>query len=61
MTLAEIDVLIDDTRRLPRAADKVAHAAAIGILEVARQLIILNEALAAGTPKKTKSAKAAGK
>ncbi len=46
MTVQEIDVLIDDTKRLPRAADKVALATALGVLEVARQLAILNGNLA---------------
>jgi hypothetical protein len=45
MTLQEIDGLIEDTRKLPRAADKVALSAALGTLEVARQLAILNENL----------------
>ena len=46
MTLDQIDELIDDTRKLPRAADKVALAQALGTLEVARQLTILNTTLA---------------
>ena len=46
MTLEEIETLIDDTKRLPRAADKVALATALGVLEVARQLTILNSNLA---------------
>jgi hypothetical protein len=45
MTLEEIETLIDDTKRLPRAADKVALATALGVLEVARQLSILNSTL----------------
>lgn len=49
MTLKEIEELIDDTRRLPRAADKVALATALGVLEVARELKVLNEKLAAST------------
>ncbi len=48
MTVQEIDQLIDDTRRLPHAADKVALHTALGVLEIARQLVILNTALAAG-------------
>jgi hypothetical protein len=47
MTLEEIETLLDDTKRLPRAADKVALATALGVLEVARQLTILNFTLAA--------------
>ncbi len=46
MTLEEIETLIEDTKRLPRAADKVALATALGVLEVARQLTILNGTLA---------------
>lgn len=59
MTLQEIEGLIEDTKKLPRAADKVALSAALGTLEVARQLAILNQHLAeqSGKPK-AKSAKA---
>lgn len=46
MTLEDIETLIDDTKKLPRAADKVALATALGTLEVARQLTILNQHLA---------------
>ena len=46
MTLQEIEALIEDTRKLPRAADKVALSTALGTLEVARQLAILNDNLA---------------
>lgn len=46
MDLHEIETLIDDTKKLPRAADKVALAQALGTLEVARQLTILNQHLA---------------
>jgi hypothetical protein len=45
MTLEEIETLIEDTKRLARAADKVAQATALGVLEIARQLSILNAAL----------------
>ena len=57
MTLQEIDELIDDTRRLPRAADKVALHTALGVLEVARQLFLLNAALAGGKAPQGKSKK----
>ncbi len=58
MTLEEIDTLIEDTKRLARAADKVAQATALAVLEVARQLIILNGTLAQeGQTKKAKSGK----
>jgi len=46
MTLKEIEELIEDTRRTARSNDKVALAAALGTLEVARQLSILNATLA---------------
>ncbi len=57
MTLEEIETLIEDTKRLPRAADKVALATALGVLEVARQLTILNATLAQGNVKKAKAGK----
>ena len=47
MTIQEIDELIDDTKRLPRATDKVAVNAALATMEIARQLIMLNQHLAA--------------
>ena len=53
MNIQEIDELIEDTKRLPRATDKVAVNAALATMEIARQLIMLNETLAAssGAPK----------
>ncbi len=59
MTLEQIEELIEDTRKLSRANDKVALAQALATLEVARQLMILNQSRGAenGTSKK----KAAGK
>ncbi len=58
MTLEEIETLIEDTKRLPRAADKVALATALGVLEVARQLSLLNSTLAAqDKPAKAKAGK----
>jgi hypothetical protein len=62
MTLQEIDQLLEDTRRTPRATDKVALASALGVLEVARQLTLLNEKLAAPQrPARQVKAKAAAK
>jgi hypothetical protein len=58
MTLKEIDELIDDTKRTARSNDKVALAAALGTLEVARQLSILNATLAG---KESSKAAAAGR
>jgi hypothetical protein len=43
MTLQEIEELLDDTRRTSRAGDRVTYAMALGVLEIARQLAILNE------------------
>ena len=59
MTIQEIEELIEDTKRLPRATDKVAVNAALATMEIARQLIMLNQNLAAmnGSPK-AKSASA---
>ena len=57
MTLEELETLIDDTKKLPRAADKVALAQALGTLEVARQLMILNQSRDNGTSKKTAAGK----
>jgi hypothetical protein len=57
MTIEEIETLIEDTKRLPRAADKVAQATALGVLEVARQLSILNATLAKGSGKAAKAGK----
>ena len=58
MTLQEIDALIEDTRKLPRAADKVALSTALATLEVARQLAILNEHLGKWQFDVSKAAKA---
>jgi hypothetical protein len=46
MTLKELETLIDDTIKTPRATDKVALATSLGVLEIARQLMMLNERLA---------------
>ncbi len=56
MTLQEIETLIEDTKRLPRAADKVALATSLGVLEIARQLSILNSTLAVEGMAKAKKA-----
>ena len=52
MTLKQIDELIEDTRRTARSNDKVALSAALGILEVARQLSILNQTMAGSAKSK---------
>lgn len=46
MTLDQIEELIEDTRKLPHAGDRVALATALGTLEVARQLTLLNRNVA---------------
>ncbi len=46
MTLKELDELMEDTRKLPRAQDKVALNQAIALIEIAKQLTILNQSLA---------------
>jgi hypothetical protein len=48
MTIPEIEELLEETRRLARASDKAQLNMALGVLEVARQLSILNEQLAGG-------------
>jgi len=60
MTIEELDELLLDTRKLPRAQDKVAHHLAIAVIEIARQLVILNEHLAGQAAAKLQPA-AAGK
>ena len=61
MTLQQIEALMEDTRRSARVEDKMQQATALGILEVARQLTMLNQTLAKqnGAPKA--KGKAAGK
>ena len=46
MTLNELDQLLEDTLRMPRAQDKVQLNLAIRVIEIARQLTILNANLA---------------
>ena len=57
MTLHEIENLIEDTKKLPRAADKVQLATALGVLEVARQLTMLNATLVSQSADKAKAGK----
>ena len=62
MNIQEIEELMDDTRRLPRVSDKVALSSALAALEIARQLVILNEHLASsGETRKAKGATASKK
>ena len=60
MTLKELEDLLDDTRRLSHANDKVLQAQAMASIEIARQLIILNQHLA-GNSGKLPAAKKPGK
>jgi len=46
MTLQQLDELMEDTKKLPRAQDKVALHMTIATIEIARQLVMLNEQLA---------------
>ena len=57
MNLEEIETLIEDTKLLPHAADKVALATALGVLELARQLTILNATLASQSATRTAKAR----
>jgi hypothetical protein len=61
MTIKEIDELMEDTRRLPRVSDKVALASALAALEIAKQLILLNENVTAGSGTVKGKTVAAGK
>jgi hypothetical protein len=60
MTIRELEDLIEETRKLSRASDKAQLNMALGVLEVARQLAILNEQLASRPAAPVKTA-AAGK
>ncbi|HZQ90835.1 MAG TPA: hypothetical protein VFA60_03490 [Terriglobales bacterium] len=60
MTLEELDQLQEDTRRLARVDDRVGHHMAIAVIEIARQLVIMNGMLAGGARPAAKAA-AAGK
>jgi hypothetical protein len=55
MTIAELDQLREDTRRAPRVEDRVGYNMALAVIEIARQLVILNEKLGVvGVPPKEK-------
>ena len=43
MTLQELDTLLEDTRRLPRVENRAQWHATIALIEIARQLVMLNE------------------
>jgi hypothetical protein len=61
MNIKEIEELMDDTKRLPRVSDKVALSTSLAALEIAKQLIILNENLAASGSAPKAKITAAGK
>jgi hypothetical protein len=61
MTIRELEDMIEETRRLARASDKAQLNMALGVLEVARQLAILNEQRGSRPAAPTKVVKAAGK
>ncbi len=61
MTIPEIEEMLDDTKRMPRATDKVALSTALGVLEIARQLMFLNQHLTAQAGGATPQAQAAKK
>jgi len=61
MTVHEIEELIEDTKRLPRATDKVAVNAALATMEIARQLIFLNEHLSSSVEAPKPKGTTAGK
>ena len=45
MTLEELDELEHDTRRVPRVEDRVAFNMTLAVIEIARQLMLLNQKL----------------
>jgi|GraSoiStandDraft_5_1057265.scaffolds.fasta_scaffold745597_2 hypothetical protein len=60
MTLQQLDELMEDTRKLPRAQDKVALHMTIATIEIARQLVILNERLGQDSGNQSKFGKSKG-
>ena len=63
MTLQQIEQMMEDTRRSARVDDRMTQTTALALLEIARQLTMLNERQAAldSAPKAKAKAKAAGK
>jgi hypothetical protein len=62
MTITELDQLLEDTRRVPRVEDRVGYNMTLAVIEIARQLMILNDKIGGtGQPMsataKTKAAK----
>ena len=60
MTLQQIEQMMEDTRRASRVDDRMQQSIALALLEIARQLTILNEHAAQDSAPKAKP-KAAGK
>jgi hypothetical protein len=56
MTIREIEDLLEETRKLSRASDKAQLNMAMGVLEIARQLAMLNEQLGSRPPAAAKTA-----
>jgi hypothetical protein len=62
MTITELDQLLEDTRRVPRVEDRVGYNMTLAVIEIARQLMILNEKIGTGqTVSATAKAKSAKK
>ena len=62
MTITELDQLLEDTRRVPRVEDRVGYNMTLAVIEIARQLMILNDKIgAAGQPVSAAAKTKAGK
>ena len=61
MTLQQIEQMMEDTRRSSRVDDRMTQTTALALLEIARQLTILNDRAEAQTAAPTGKGKAAGK
>ena len=61
MTLQQIEQMMEDTRRSSRVDDRMTQTTALALLEIARQLTIHNERVAAQNGEPKAKAKAAGK
>ena len=57
MTLQELDTLMDDTRRAARVEDRAAFNMSLAVIEIARQLVMLNEKLGGSAQPVRKAAK----
>ncbi len=61
MTLHELDQLMEDTRRAPRVEDRIGFNMTLAIIEIARQLVMINEKLGGSASNVTQIKKAAKK